>query len=107
MKKLLLLLFLIPNLVMAETWVCVSSTHPLKDQGTLSKYERQGNYFVHKSFFAKYKIDIENEKKIYATSVSDTSYWVLSLDKEKKIQQKINMTSGAVYEWRGDCEVVE
>ena len=111
MKKILLFILLIPNLVMAETWVCISNSiknNPIQDKDILSKYEREGKYFVQKSLNNRYKIDFENENKVYATMpVSDMSYWVLSLDKKRMIQQTLNIHSAAVYGWRGKCEIVE
>ena len=45
MKKLLLLLFLIPNLLMAETWVCSYKAY-IGEEVVQTQLKKSGKYFI-------------------------------------------------------------
>jgi len=123
MKKLLLLLFLIPNLVMAETWIC-SNLHNGKIE--TSAYKREGNTFIKKAESVFHKIDPEkypkknittkyeiwNENdfqiKLIDSNKNTTGVWVLLLTKTNPPKFIVsNVTYLESPNWKGNCEIVE
>jgi len=70
MKKLLLLLFLIPNLVMAETWEC-EQKYP-NVEAPIYKFERSGDNFITSNSATKTetKFNIIHENKNYIITVN-------------------------------------
>lgn len=109
MKKLILILLLIPNLVMAETWVC-SYLH----QGEIetSVYERVGNEFhwkINDELTSKYEIWYEDALRIKLIDSRKDEIGI-----EAKLLSKVNPKFSSVHlystdagVWSGDCEVVE
>ena len=123
MKKLLLLLFLIPNLVMAETWVC-SYLHNENIESLT--FKRDGKIFINKTESGLHKIDPKLYPKKYNTSeyeilyesnfqiklidsdTSKTGLWVLLLtktDQPKFISSHMSYLESP--NWQGNCEVIE
>jgi len=123
MKKLLLLLFLIPNLVLAETWVC-SYLHNEKIKS--STYKREGSTFINKfksnfqqikpkklpiaTITKKYEILYESDFqiKLIDSDTSKTGVWVLLLtktDQPKFISSHVTYLESP--NWQGNCEVIE
>ena len=123
MKKLLLLLFLIPNLVLAETWVC-SYLHNENIESSI--YKRDGRTFINKFESSFHKIDPKKyPKKTITTEYeilyendfqiklieSDTSaigIWVVLLTKTNQPTFiSSHVTSLESPNWKGNCDVVE
>ena len=114
MKKLILLLLLIPNLVMAETWVC-SYLH--QGQIETSTFKRINNKEFITSGGSTSRLYYEDDKSITLTHTSGfIGFRSTILDKEHK---KFITTSTSrvsidgltdnftINHWKGDCEVVE
>ena len=106
MKKLLLILFLIPNLVMAETWHCSfkSTEGPAEDT---ESFKREGKFFVSKGKFDdslnKYLIAKESDYSIILV-YQGTSDFIIELDKVRKIEGKINFIDlRDMAQWKGNC----
>ena len=110
MKKQLLLLLLIPNLVMAETWVC-SYLH----QGEIetNRYERVGNEFhwkINDELTSKYEIWYESDLqiKLIGTKKDDIGMGATLLTKTNPSKfSSVHLYSTDAGVWSGDCEVVE
>ena len=108
MKKLLLLLFLIPNLVMAETWVCSN----VNEDGEIvtSTYKRKGDKFIIGN--SEDRIYFEDSSSITLTFThGELGFNTTILDKVKKTFFataiiKANDKYG-VLERQGKCEVVD
>ena len=113
MKKLLLLLLLIPNLVMAETWVC---SYLKNDEIQTSTWKR----FSDKEFITdvgfKDRIYEEDGKSIILTHSSGSlGFYLTILDKELKrfittVTTKNLLKDNDKYtnlHWEGDCKVVK
>ena len=111
MKKLLLFLFLIPNLVMAETWNCSYKSTEGPAVGK-SSFTRDGNLFISTDKFSEFKeskdeylITKENEYSIILV-FQGTSDFVVELKKERKIEGKINYIDlRDMAQWKGNCLV--
>ena len=114
MNKLLLLLFLIPNLVMAETWVC---SYLLNDEIQTSTFKRLGNKEFITGGGSKNRLYYEDDKSITLTHASGIiGFRSTILDKEHKKYITTSTTKTTpnglmddfmISEWRGDCEIVE
>ena len=107
MKKLLLLLFLIPNLVMAETWHCSykSTEGPAEDT---ESFKREGKFFVSEGKFGDYKnkylIANETDYSIILAFQSSVSDYVIRLIKVRKIEGSINYIDLTdMSQWKGSC----
>jgi len=126
MKKLLLLLFLIPNLVMAETWVCYTKMTDATGEDvyqhsiTKREYMRAGDSF-------KYKVtgrDSQDEPKIIQESkeflqllqVSDYGIRIVIINKEDKLIKMTEVSALTKYsnilknmnwDFQGNCEVIK
>jgi len=116
MKKLLLLLLLIPNLVMAETWVC-SYLH----QGEIktNTYKRVGNEFhrkINDELTSKYEIWNESDFqiKLINTKKDDIGIGATLLTRSNPpsfssiyLAPKASLAWSSELAWSGDCEVVK
>ena len=105
MKRLSLLLFLIPNLVIAETWVCSSS-----DEEVLNYFQR----FDEKSFYwdfenTKYDITYESNNiiKLINSSLEVGEKETIILSKQKNTWAKSIKLDSGIVTWSGTCEVIE
>jgi len=114
MKKLLLLLFLIPNLVMAETWVC---SYLMNGEIQTSTFKRLNDKEFITTGGITDRLYYEEDKSITLTHSSGyIGFASTILDKEHKRFITTNTTrvskdglkdNYSVYQWKGDCEVVE
>ena len=115
MRKLLLLLFLIPNLVLAETWVC---SYLMNGEIQTSTFKRLNDKEFKTGGGTTYRLYYEDDKSITLTHTAGfIGFMSAILDKEhKKFIKTITtkayygnevMDDFTVQEWRGDCEVVE
>jgi hypothetical protein len=114
MKKLLLLLLLIPNLVMAETWVC---SYLINDEIQTSTFKRLSNKKFITSEGSKERLYYEDDKSITLTHTSGyMGFSSTILDKEHKkfITTDTSRASRdglkdnfTIRHWKGACEVVE
>ena len=106
MKKLILLLFLIPNLVMAETWVCSYVEKPDNLINT-STYKRLNN----KEFsttWGIYEVSYENKEHVVLSQHKAPFPVTTVLFKGNKNKFMTALfTDEGVDGWQGDCEVVE
>ena len=110
MKKLLPLLLLIPNLVMAETWVC-SYLH----QGEIetNTYKRVGNEFhwkINDELTIKYEIWYEDawQIKLIDSKKDDIGMGATLLAKTNPPRYSAaHLYSDDTSKWGGECEVVE
>lgn len=106
MKKLLLLLFLIPNLVMAETWVCVY------EDGSIAKYTRSGDVFMLAGYLPN-EIIFENDEYIHLSNAKSTGKLGYStnliLNKKKKTMLNTENIDDEKKSWSQymNCEVVK
>ena len=127
MIKLLLFLLLIPNLVMAETWVCYTKMTDATGEDvyqhsiTKREYTRAGDFFVYNKDKGR---DTQDEPKIMKESdsflqlvqVSNGSIRATIINKEDKLI-KITEVSALTnmsdvlknmnFDFQGKCEVVE
>ncbi|MDC0128295.1 hypothetical protein OAH98_00710 [Methylophilaceae bacterium] len=113
LKKLILLLFLIPNLVMAETWVC---SYLMNDEIQTSTFKRLSDKEF-KSNGSTDRLYYEDDKSITLTHTSGfIGFRSTILDKEHKKFIKISTSRNSrdglkenftINHWKGDCEVVE
>ena len=108
MKKLLLLLLLIPNLVMGETWVCSN----INEDGEIvtSTYTRKGDKFIIGN--SEDRIYFEDSSSITLTFTHGAfGFNTTILDKANKtfFATAIIKTNGryGVVERQGKCEVIE
>ena len=114
MKKLLLLILLIPNLVMAETWVC---SYLMNGEIQTSTFKRLNDKQFITTGGSKNRLYYEDDKSITLTHTSGfIGFRSTILDKEHK---KYITTSTSrvsidgltdnftINHWKGDCEVVE
>ena len=106
MKKLLLLLLLIPNLVMAETWVCSYVEKPDNLINTTT-YKRL-NKEEFDTPYGNYKISHENDERI-VLSWHNTPFpltTVLFKGNKNKFMDA-QFSEKGVDGWQGNCEVVK
>ena len=110
MKKLLLLLFLIPNLVMAETWTCFFKDNKGK------KYEQtftrnNSSTFLLGVFQASNDITFENDNFINLAYYEGGLIMVHILFKKSRKAQGTRLAMGQNLNehsnWSGNCEVVD
>ena len=77
MKKLLLLLFLIPNLVMAETWFCAATLEDFNQPDVVESkvYKREGSGFTKISTISgESKMEILNENTKFVALAETFNY---------------------------------
>ena len=110
MKKLLLLLFLIPNLVLAETWVCSSL---INDKIETNVFKRVGNEFhwkINDELTIKYEIWYEDARqiKLIDSKKDDSGMGATLLAKTNPPRYSAaHLYSDDTSKWGGECEVVE
>ena len=114
MKKLILILLLIPNLVMAETWVC---SYLMNGEIQTSTFKRLSDKEFITTGGITDKLYYEEDKSITLThSSGNIGFSSTILDKKHKRFITTNTTrvskdglkdNYTVYQWKGDCEVVE
>jgi hypothetical protein len=110
MKKLLLLLLLIPNLVMAETWVCASL---INDKIETNVFKRVGNEFhwkINDELTIKYEIWYEDalQIKLIDTKKDDIGIGATLLAKTNPPSYSAaHLYSFDTRKWGGECEVVK
>ena len=107
MKKLLLLLLLIPNLLMAETWHCTykSTEGPATES---SSFERQGEYFTYGASYTdkKFKIAKISEYGTITLVHQGVSDYIVQLHTTNKIDGEITFTALADFsQWKGFCSI--
>ena len=125
-KKLLLTLLLIPNLLMAETWVCYTKMTDATGEDvyqhsiTKREYTRAGDFFVYKvkgrDSQDEPKIMKESDSFLQLVQVSNGSIRATIINKEDKLI-KITEVSALTnmsdvlknmnFDFQGKCEVVE
>ena len=104
MKKLILILLLIPNLVMAETWSCdyKSTEGPASDS---TSFERKGKIFKASNLSGDFLIAKENSYAITLVDQSDSDF-IVKLRKDGKIDGSINFIDlRDMASWTGKCLV--
>ena len=110
MKKLLLLLFLIPNLVLAETWVCSSL---INDKIETNVFKRVGNEFhwkINDELTSKYEIWYESDFQIKLINIKKDDIGIGATLLTRTYPPKfssVHLYSTDAGVWSGDCEVVE
>lgn len=114
MKKLFLLLFSIPNLVIAETWVCF---YLMNGEIQTSTFKRLSDKEFITTGGITDRLYYEEDKSITLThSSGNIGFSSTILDKKHKRFITTNTTrvskdglkdNYTVYQWKGDCEVVE
>jgi len=109
MKKLLLLLFLIPNLVMAETWVC---SYLLDGRIENSRYERKGdNFFWYINDELTVKLDIWYESdyqiKLIESDRDGIGFGTKLLTRNPPKVVAVHTYATESTSWKGNCEIVE
>ena len=114
MKKLLLLILLIPNLVMAETWVC---SYLMNGEIQTSTFKRLNDKQFITTGGTKDRLYYEDDKSITLTHTDGyIGFSATILDKKHKKFITTDTTrvfkgglkdNYTVYQWKGDCEVVE
>jgi len=105
MKKLLLFLFLIPNLVMAETWVCHDTDNNTVNTTTYKRLNKE----EFDTSYGRYKISHENDERIVLSwhHVPFPVTTILFKTNQNKFFTTIMDEDQDVDTWKGDCEVVE
>ena len=107
-KRLLLLLLLIPMISFGETWVCGSMDN---DPNRIS-YTRVGDEFIWNevSDQMKFKISLENNRYIYMQNIEPKDFfataWIVILDKKEKKQSVANMHMSDTASWQGNCIII-
>ena len=123
MKKLLLLLFLIPNLVIAETWVCYTKMTDASGEDvyqhslTKREYTRAGDYFTSKvtgrDSLDEPKIVKESDRFLQLMQVGDGAIRSIIINKEDKLIKMTevwaltNMSdilTNTNFDFQGTCE---
>ena len=110
MKKLLLPLLLIPNLVIAESWVCASL---INDKIETNVFKRVGNEFhwkINDELTRKYEIFYESDFqiKLIDTKKDGIGMGATLLTKTNPPKfSSVHLYSTDAGVWSGDCEVVE
>ncbi|MDC0128795.1 hypothetical protein OAH98_03325 [Methylophilaceae bacterium] len=123
MKKLLLLLFLIPNLVIAETWVCYTKMTDASGEDvyqhslTKREYTRAGDYFTSKVIgrdnLDEPKIVKESDRFLQLMQVGDGAIRSIIINKEDKLIKMTevwaltNMSdilTNTNFDFQGTCE---
>ena len=102
MKKLLLLLLLIPNLVMAETWHCSykSTEGPASDS---TSFKKEGKVFKASNIGGDFLIAKENSYAIILVH-QGASDFIVNLKKDGPIDGSINFIDlRDMAQWTGKC----
>jgi len=114
LKKLLLLILLIPNLVMSETWVC---SYLMNGEIQTSTFKRLNDKQFITTGGTKDRLYYEDDKSITLTHTSGFigfSSTILDKEHKKYITTSTSRVSidgltdnFTINHWKGDCEVVE
>ena len=114
MKKLLLLLFLIPNLVIAETWDCTyKSTKGNASES--SSFVRQGDFFTYGASASRGEYGSRNEKFKIAKEIQGGKIilafngfqdYIVELIYDNQVDGKIVFTDlRDLAQWKGLCTI--
>ena len=111
MKKLLLLLLLIPNLVMAETWECnytEVSGHLLPPESSIVTYSRTESGFYDDFDGMTHSIVSEDERGILL-SVHGESAWIMTnfIDKETRAIKETMISRFSTLSKSGKCKLIK
>ena len=110
MKKLLLLLLLIPNLVIAETWVCAFKCYIATDKLCQSQFIKKGNNYIdeyNREFIHKESDNYLSLVSIAADKIGAVIFSYI-INKTTGKFKKQALSAGADVEPReGSCEVVK
>ena len=110
MKKLLLILLLIPNLVMAEVYECrtTSSSGYLFPFKEIISYSRVGGGFYDDFDGYTHEIAYEDEKVIALSNVSPIGNYIEShiIDKKNKTIKFSHLSSFNLLAWSGKCRLI-
>ena len=115
MKKLLPLLFLIPNLAIGETWVC---SYIFDDEIETNIYKRiNDTEFISENDFLEKIVNEDDESITLTLSRGNIGFSSTILDKEHKrfvstvtsttVQGEDSTKNYNSLTWEGDCEVIE
>ena len=110
MKKLLLLLFFIPNLVMAETWVCASVINGKIETNVFKRVGNEFHWKINNELTVTYEIWYESalQIKLIDSKKDDIGIGVILLAKTNPPRYSAaHLYSGDTGKWGGECEVVE
>ena len=111
MKKLLLLLLLIPNLVMAEVYECrtTSSSGYLFPFKEIISYSRVGGGFYDDFDGYTHEIAYEDEKVIALSNVSPIGNYIESniIDKKNKTIKFSHLSSLNLLARSGECRLIK
>ena len=116
MKKLLLLLFILPNLALAETWNCTyKSTKGSASES--STFERQGEFFTYGASASRGEYRSRNEKFKIAKEIQGGKIilvfngfqdYIVELIYDNKVDGKIVFTDMRdLAQWKGSCSIKE
>ena len=110
MKKLLLLLFLIPNLVMAETWVCnytKTSGYLAPPENSLVAYSRTESGFSDDIDGVPRSIVNEDERGIILSAHGAT--WIMTnlIDKETNTIKETMISRDFILSKSGKCKLIK
>ena len=114
MKKLLLLLFILPNLALAETWNCTyKSTKGSASES--STFERQGEFFTYGASASRGEYRSRNEKFKIAKEIQGGKIilvfngfqdYIVELIYDNKVDGKIVFTDMRdLAQWKGTCSI--
>ena len=114
MKKLLLLLFILPNLALAETWDCTyKSTKGNASES--STFERQGEFFTYGAALARGEYRSRNEKFKIAKEIQGGKIilvfngfqdYIVELIYDNKVDGRIVFTDMRdLAQWKGTCSI--